>query len=396
MDEIRIKFSKLFKFFIVIALFSVSIIQSTVAYAGYSSYSQMVSAGIEDRLVKIANGLIKQGFSYESAIGVMTNMNTESNYEPTVWELGEGNTSGGYGLIQWTGPRNVDLHKYLDQHYKSDYGSIEGQMAYLNEEVKTSQSGAMAKQVLESQLAAYGITVKTVVDGWDEYKKMTDYESAAMLFMVTMERPSQNPNTNHWEQRKALSKELYEGLKGKVDKSGSSDSSDSKDVTASDASSEEGVPDEDKLVGMSERNYLYDTQLAIAFTDGSDLTIAQKNNIVSLKEDSKLISNFDYIDFIRTLISFIGIWIAVYAIALFVAYMFDRNNIYLSVSLVSILTRGTIVVNSTDDQTQRNVNFKEIIKRIILMLGLSIILISGAVYGGISLIIYWIQRLLGL
>lgn len=395
MDEIRIKVSKIFKIFIIVALFSVSVLQSTIAYAGYSSYSQMVSAGIEDRLVKIANGLIKQGFSFESAVGVMTNMNTESNYEPTIWELGEGNTSGGYGLIQWTGPRNVAVHKYLDEHYKSDYGSIEGQMAFLNEEVKTSHSGVMAKQVLESQLAAYGITVKTVVDGWDEYKKMTDYESAAMLFMVTMERPSQSPSLNHWEQRKALSKELYEGLKGKVDKSGSSESSDSKEVTARD-SSEEGVPDEDKLVGMSERNYLYNTQQAVAFTDGSDLTIAQKNNIVSLKEDSKLITNFDYIDFIRTLISFVGIWIAVYAIALFVAYLFDRNNIYLSISLVGVLTNGTILVNSTDDQTQRDINFKEIIKRIVLMLGLSILLISGSIYGGISFIIYWLQRLLGL
>jgi hypothetical protein len=47
--------------------------------------------------------LILKGWTKNAIAGILGNMETESTINPAIWEgLNEGNTSGGFGLVQWT------------------------------------------------------------------------------------------------------------------------------------------------------------------------------------------------------------------------------------------------------------------------------------------------------
>lgn len=51
----------------------------------------------------IYNYLIKRGWTLNAIAGMLGNMQTESTINPGIWQnLDEGNTSLGYGLVQWT------------------------------------------------------------------------------------------------------------------------------------------------------------------------------------------------------------------------------------------------------------------------------------------------------
>lgn len=51
----------------------------------------------------IASFFLRNGWTYEAIAAILGNMQTESNMNPGIWEnLDSGNTSGGYGLVQWT------------------------------------------------------------------------------------------------------------------------------------------------------------------------------------------------------------------------------------------------------------------------------------------------------
>lgn len=51
----------------------------------------------------IASFFLRNGWTLEAIAGLLGNLQTESNMNPGIWEnLDEGNTSGGFGLVQWT------------------------------------------------------------------------------------------------------------------------------------------------------------------------------------------------------------------------------------------------------------------------------------------------------
>lgn len=57
--------------------------------------------------VYIYNYLAARGWTLNAIAGMLGNMQTESTLNPAIWQsLDEGNTSGGYGLVQWTPATN--------------------------------------------------------------------------------------------------------------------------------------------------------------------------------------------------------------------------------------------------------------------------------------------------
>lgn len=67
--------------------------------------------------------LIKKGWTLNAIAGMLGNMQTESTINPGIWQdLNEGNTAGGFGLVQWTPATNLITWAYalsLD-HTKMD------------------------------------------------------------------------------------------------------------------------------------------------------------------------------------------------------------------------------------------------------------------------------------
>lgn len=394
MGNVLRKNKKLLKFLAVTLVLAYQLLLPVVALAGYDSWAQIVSSGKEATVIEIGNAAMKQGFNFESTIGLLANINSESGFDTSAIE--EGNSIG-RGLIQWSFERRTAMEKFIKEKYKGDFKSMEGQMAYLNYEItETSWKGEMNEATVKSQLSAYGLSITSKVpNSWDEFKKMTNAEDAAKVFMVVMERPSYSPSVNHWEQRVRMAKEMAEALKGKLN--GSASSSDKKEDGKSSnglSASEAGLPKEYELVGMSKRNYMYDKQNEVALPDGSDLSIAQEATVAGLKEDIHGTDRFALVNFLRTVVAFIGIWFFVWAIALIVAYLFDRSNVYFEFSMVSLLTFGSITVLALEDGQERSASRSKVLKRAGIALIVGFVLVSGSIYIGLSNIIHGIDKLI--
>lgn len=393
MDNVLRKNRKVVKFLAVALVLVYQLLLPVVALAGYDSWAQIVSSGKESTIIEIGNAAIKQGFNFESTIGLLTNMNSESGFDTSAIEDGNGI---GRGLIQWSFERRTAMENFIKEKYKGDFKSMEGQMAYLNYEItETSWKSEMNEATVKSQLSAYGLSITSKVpNSWDEFKKMTNAEDAAKVFMVVMERPSYSPSVNHWEQRVRMAKEMAEALKGKLTGASSSDKKEEGKSKEDISSSEAGLPKEYELIGMVKRNYMYDKQNGIELPNGSDLSIGQEATVASLKEDIHGTDRFALVNFLRTVVAFIGIWFFVWAIALIVAYLFDRSNVYFEFSMVSLLTFGSLTVLALEDGQERSASRAKVLKRAGIALIVGFILVSGSIYIGLSNIIYGIDKLL--
>lgn len=392
------RYSKKLKKSLVVLFVVAQCLSPVIAKAGYNSWAEIVSSGKEATVVEIGNEAIKQGFNYESTIGVMANINSESGFDSSAIEGGNGI---GRGLIQWSFERRTAMENFIQQKYNGDFGSMEGQMAYLNYEItETAWKGEMNEATVKSQLAAYGLTVSSKIpNSWDEFKQMTNAEDAAKIFMVVMERPSYDPGTNHWEQRVRLAKEMAEGLKGKLNGSSSSGKKEEGKSKGETVEADGNLPKEYELVGMSKRNYLYESQLPIVFpgqeiAGETGLSESQQYNVASIKESVGTSNKFNWIDFLRVCVAFVGIWFFVWGIGLIVAYLFDRSNIYLELSLVSVLTGGTITVLALDEGDVRRANVSMIVRRVVLAFVVGYILVAGMMYIGLGWLFQFVQGLI--
>lgn len=81
----------------------------------------------------ILNWLTSHGWTKEAACAVIGNMQTESNCNPNLWQsLNEGNTSGGYGLTQWTPATKLIEWAEANEY---DYTDIDTQLKRIEWEV---------------------------------------------------------------------------------------------------------------------------------------------------------------------------------------------------------------------------------------------------------------------
>lgn len=83
----------------------------------------------------ILDFLTDQGWSKNAVCGLLGNTQTESHHNPAIWQgLNEGNTSGGYGLVQWT-PATKYLNWCDARGYV--YGEMDSNLLRILEEVAT-------------------------------------------------------------------------------------------------------------------------------------------------------------------------------------------------------------------------------------------------------------------
>ena len=84
--------------------------------------------------IKVYNYLVgKMGLNTAAACGLLANAQHESNFN--VKETGDGNSS--FGLFQWHKGRKANLKKYCKKN-GLDYQTVEGQLSYLEYELKKS------------------------------------------------------------------------------------------------------------------------------------------------------------------------------------------------------------------------------------------------------------------
>lgn len=144
-----------------------------------------------------------QGINDNTIAGILGNIQAESTFSPVLTERGGG---GGYGLVQWT-PRS-DLTNACNTLGLSPYTSGDVQLQVILKEIQGNPSSINQWYTTSAFISKFynsgassdmvGITPSQFLSnsmGWAADK-------LAILFMAGYERPSYDPETNHFEQRK--------------------------------------------------------------------------------------------------------------------------------------------------------------------------------------------------
>lgn len=99
---------------------------------------------------------------------------------------------------------------------------------------------------------------------------------------------------------------------------------------------------ESDLNGMPIKSFLEKYQQSMQNADASQLSVSQKNSLNELKENQDNVSDSESIaiSIFHGAEMFMGICCVFYGIILIVAYLFDYANVYIDISLLSIITFG--------------------------------------------------------
>lgn len=393
-------------------------VPSITAHAGYSSWDQ-VPADKKENAKAFFLSLREEGVSKEVAAAMTARANSESGFDPFMLEGGESgwearlkapeyDSPPAYGFLQMqdrsSGGRLGKMLSFVEQ-FEGGKGtsdpkiSAKAQAKAALEEFKSHDIFASypvkdegGTAVVTTTGVSYPINLKDYgytepIDSFEKFKSLKDAKLATLVWTMSAVRPAGWAYANSYKNDFAMIDPILSEFGG-LSVDGSSSSGDKVDA---DLGSDK-LPKEWELVGMSKRKYLYESQNKLDLpSSDSGLTVKQRQHLASIKEDVTAVDGFNLITFLRTLVAFVGILFFVWAIFLMVAYLFDRSNIFFEVSLVSILTFGSITVLALDETESRKVSASIIARRVILALVIGYVLVAGVMYSGLDWLFQIIQ-----
>ena len=409
---------KRFKKYILTGLLLVATaVPSITAHAGYSSWDQ-VPADKKENAKAFFLSLREEGVSPEVAAAMTARANSESGFDPFMLEGGqsgwdkrlqapEGDSAPAYGFLQMQDRRpSGRLGKMLAfvEQFEGGKGtsdpkvSARAQAKAALEEFKSHDifasypvKDAGGSAVVTSTGVSYPINLKEYgytepIDSFEKFKALKDAKLATLVWTMSAVRPSGDAYAGSYKNDFAMIDPILKEFGGlSVDGSSNSDKVDA-DL------GNDGLPKEWELVGMSKRKYLYESQNKIDLPNGdSGLSVKQRQHLASIKEDVTAVDGFNLIVFLRTLVAFVGILFFAWAIFLIVAYLFDRSNIFFEISLVSIMTMGSVTVMALDESDARRANTSLIARRVMLSLVIGYVLVAGVMYSGLDWLLQLIQ-----
>jgi len=392
-------------------------VPSITAHAGYSSWEQ-VPADKKENAKAFFLSLREEGVSSEVAAAMTARANSESGFDPFMLEGGQ---SGWDKRLQAPESDDAPAYGFLQMQDRRPSGRLGKMLAFVEQfeggkgtsDPKVSAK-AQAKAALEEfkshdifasypvkdvggtavvtstgvsypiNLANYGY--KEPIDSFEKFKSLKDAKLATLVWTMSAVRPAGWAYASSYQNDFAMIDPILKEFGGL-----SVDGSSNSDKVEADLGND-GLPKEWELVGMSKRKYLYESQNKIELPNGdSGLSVKQRQHLASIKEDVTAVDGFNLIVFLRTLVAFVGILFFAWAIFLIVAYLFDRSNIFFEISLVSILTMGSVTVMALDESDARRANTSLIARRAILSLVIGYVLVAGVMYSALDWLLQLVQ-----
>lgn len=386
------------------------------AHAGYSSWDQ-VPADKKENAKAFFLSLREEGVSKEVAAAMTARANSESGFDPFMLEGGESGWQARLKAPEYDSP---PAYGFLQMQDRSSGGRLGKMLAFVEQfeggkgtsDPKAS-ARAQAKAALEEfkshdifasfpvkdeggsavvtttgvsypiNLRDYGY--KEPIDSFEKFKSLKDAKLATLVWTMSAVRPAGWAYANSYKNDFAMIDPILNEF-GNLSVDGSSNDKVDADL------GNDGLPKEWELVGMSKRRYLYESQNKIELPNGdSGLSVKQRQHLASIKEDVTAVDGFNLIVFLRTLVAFVGILFFAWAIFLIVAYLFDRSNIFFEISLVSIMTMGSVTVLALDESDARRANTSLIARKTILSLVIGYVLVAGVMYSGLDWLFQLIQ-----
>lgn len=394
-------------------------VPSITAYAGYSSWEQ-VPAENKEYAKAFFLSLKEEGVSSEVAAAMTARANSESGFDP--FKL-EGGQTGWDKRLQAPESDDPPAYGFLQMQDRRPSGRLGKMIAFVEQfeggkgtsDPKVS-ARAQAKAALEEFkshdiFASYpvdasgdGAVVTTTgtyypiniknygfkekIDSFEKFKSLKDAKLATLVWTMSAVRPAGWAYASSYQNDFAMIDPILKEFGNLAVDGNSSGSGDKVDADLG----SDGLPKEWELVGMSKRKYLYESQNKIELPNGeSGLSVKQRQHLASIKEDVTAVDGFNLIVFLRTLVAFVGILFFAWAIFLIVAYLFDRSNIFFEISLVSILTMGSVTVMALDESDARRANTSLIARRAILSLVIGYVLVAGVMYSALDWLLQLVQ-----
>lgn len=386
------------------------------AHAGYSSWNQ-VPADKKENAKAFFLSLREEGVSEEVAAAMTARANSESGFDPFMLEGGQ---SGWDKRLQAPESDDAPAYGFLQMQDRRPSGRLGKMLAFVEQfeggkgtSDPKSSARAQAKAALEEfkshdifasfpvkdeggsavvtttgvsypiNLRDYGY--KEPIDSFEKFKSLKDAKLATLVWTMSAVRPAGWAYANSYKNDFAMIDPILNEF-GNLSVDGSSNDKVDADL------GNDGLPKEWELVGMSKRRYLYESQNKIELPNGdSGLSVKQRQHLASIKEDVTAVDGFNLIVFLRTLVAFVGILFFAWAIFLIVAYLFDRSNIFFEISLVSIMTMGSVTVMALDESDARRANTSLIARKTILSLVIGYVLVAGVMYSGLDWLFQLIQ-----
>lgn len=149
-----------------------------------------------------------------------------------------------------------------------------------------------------------------------------------------------------------------------------------------------------ELVGMTKREYLYETQNKIE--EAPELSDSYKKNLASIREgiDGEKVS---WMYWLRVAITFIGILWVIYGVLLILAYIFDRTNSFFDISVLSILTVGRYSYSHDSSIKEaggvKYLTITGVLKLALFCQVIAYLLYSGTVYSILEFIVTFVSSL---
>ena len=311
------------------------------------------------------------GYSEAATAGIMGNWMAESSCNRTVtqghipWSsFRKGYT--GLGLAQWTSSgRQDNLFKMADKH-KTQWMDLNVQL-----------------ELFEKEMKGYGFKS---VGGLDGFKKLTDVNKAAVVFHNVYERSADTSMTY----RKSQARKSFKKYTGLDPITSSSDSS-----TLSGKEAKKVISEWD-LEGMPAKSGLLEKTLGITLPSYNELSVGEQYSVSSVKNDLVGDKQYEFYDFIRTCVAFLGLCTIVYALFLMVAYLFDKANIFFDLGLVQALTLGKLKYSDEigAEDVKGIATGTKIVKIASVCMIVGFLVVSGSLFSLVVDVLYWVYELM--
>ena len=135
---------------------------------------------------------------------------------------------------------------------------------------------------------------------------------------------------------------------------------------------------EKDLIGMFPESVILSDYRGIYLPDKSSLTIRENVNLENIKSNILIMYDWSLWDTVRVIIVFIGLFMLVYAVLFGVAYIFDRTNNLIEISMIGILSLGLLSFSDVEDVD----NWKQVNKRGLIRIEIALVLLGLFLVGG--------------
>lgn len=162
-----------------------SAVMDNLLVPAMSASDDVILDGVSNQNAKIIiQELMSKGLNAAATVGICANIYHESNYNPSIYEIGKSDHSRcGVGLCQWTGARNPAMKAFVGPNWANN---VSGQVDFLYYEL--------------SQNPGYGLSQLQAVPNTEEGAR-----KAADIFVRKFERPA-NVNARAVERQATASK----------------------------------------------------------------------------------------------------------------------------------------------------------------------------------------------